>query len=306
MAGAWLVAAVMWPGQIGAEGGTGVAVSPAYQELEIPASDAGQDAVLTFTNHNDIDQNFRLSVADFGSLDEEGGVAFLGKPANELEHKYGLASWMQLEADALFVPAGQSRSVTVTVNNRKSLAPGGHYGAVLATAVDNLGRPLTSAVGVQPVLSSLLLVVKQGGGERDLTLVGQTPNRSGLQLPTSIEHRFQNTGNIHVVPLGVAEVKDPAGRVVERGALNEESGYVLPETFRRFTTPLLSVGHAWLPGRYTVATTYHFEGSDAMQLAAVSFWYAGDVLVWLGMLLVALILAGAGWWLWRARAAKRK
>ena len=106
-----------------AAAGTGLAVSPAFQELAIKPDQSRADYTLQLINRNATDQNFRLSTVDFGALDDSGGVAFLGKPSSELEHKYGLASWMILEKDAVFVPAGKTVAVTVTVDNRQSLAP---------------------------------------------------------------------------------------------------------------------------------------------------------------------------------------
>jgi hypothetical protein len=285
---------------------SGFVVSPAFQEVKVAAKTPQVQYELKLSNHTTSDQNFRLSVVDFGALDEEGGVAFLGTPARELDHKYGLASWMVLEKDAVFVPAGGAVEVLVTIDNRVSLAPGGHYGAVLATAVNEFGQPLSNSVGVKQVVSSLVLAIKDGGVTPDLRLVGQTANGSWGRLPTRVEHRFQNAGNVHVVPRGVVAVRDSLGRVVERGALNEESAAVLPESFRRYKTPLVRVGRSWLPGVYAVATTYRYDGTDQTKTLVTRFWYAGEVVVW-AVALAALAVGVLVWWaFWRRRARRRK
>ncbi len=257
------------------------------------------DYLLQLTNRTETDQNFRLSVADFGSLDEEGGVAFLGQPSSELEHRYGLASWMKLERDAVFVAAGRSVQTKVMIDNRVSLAPGGHYGAVMATAVTDTGQPVKDLrVGIKQVLSSLVLIIKEGGAMSDLRLDRQSAPRGFWRLPSEVEQRFQNAGNIHLVPRGTLELKDPAGRIVKRAAINEGSQVILPESFRRYRTALVDVARPALPGRYTLVSAYRYDGSEDLVTRDTSFWYVGQLVVWI---VAAAAFAGAlvlAWWLW--------
>jgi hypothetical protein len=304
----WLGVAA-WPVQAlaAAPEPAGFTVAPAFQEVSIRGDQAESEYNLQVRNNSKSDQNFRLSVVDFGSLDEEGGVAFLGAPTTELEHKYGLASWMTLEKDALFVPAGGSANLVVHVSNRASLAPGGHYGAVLATAVTDTGQiGVGSSVGIKQVLSSLVLATKESGAQRSLKLKDQSSNAAFWHLPTKTEERFENTGNVHVVPRGVVSVLDPRGKEVVRGALNEASGAILPESVRRYKTPLTVVGGAWLPGRYRLVTTYRYDGADGTKTLATSFWYVGAVVVWVVGLVVLAVAGWLAWWLWRRRGRRRR
>lgn len=277
----------------------GFVISPAFQDVVIQDQQVRSQYELTLTNQGGADQLFRLSAVDFGSLDEAGGVAFLGTPANELEHKYGLALWMKLDKDTVLVPAGKSLRMTVGIENRPSLAPGGHYGAVLATAVTDAGSAASEPrVGVKQVLSSLVLVTKQGGARTNLDLVLQTSKQSWWRLPGWVEHRFENTGNVHVVPRGTVEVRDPGGQVVARGALNEESGVILPESFRRYKAGLTSVANAWRPGQYALVTAYRYDGTQETKTVTTNFWYAGALIVWLVGLGTLAAVASLGWWLW--------
>jgi hypothetical protein len=155
------------------------------------------------------------------------------------------------------------------------------------------------------VVSSLVLAEKTGGAERRLVLASQSGDGGWGQLPGKLTQRFQNAGNVHVVPRGVTEVRDPWGRVVARGALNAESAIVLPESFRKYKTPLTSVAGAWWPGQYEVRTTYRYDGADeaAVKVLSMHVWYAGTVVVWLGLLGVGALLALAVWWLRRPQKA---
>lgn len=289
--------------------GDGFSFAPAFTDVAVPAGQPRVQFAVSLRNQSGQAQAFRLSVADFGSLDEQGGVAFLGAPASELEHQYGLSSWMSADQQTVTVPARGQVKITLTIDNRDSLAPGGHYGAVLATAIDNVAASKSEPqVGVKQVLSSLVLATKEGGLAPSLEVVSQTTDGGWGHLPSKVTQRFHNTGNIHVVPRGVTEVKDPAGRVVVRGALNESSGAVLPDSFRRFTTPLLDIAPAWVPGQYRVVTTYRYDGTDDTKTFTTTFWYAGAiVLLSLGLLLLAFVGLGVWWfWWWRRRRNRHK
>lgn len=306
---AWLVSA-MAVGTAGAAEPApalrGFTVSPAFSGVEVRADQPKATVQMRVSNNTTGDQNFRLSAVDFGALDEQGGVAFLGQPATELEHRYGLASWMTLEKQAVFVPAGGIVTVTVGIDNRPSLAPGGHYGAVLVTAVTETGEPVVDPkVGVRQVVASLILVTKEGGIEENLKLVSQTTNGGVWRLPTLVEHRFQNAGNVHLVPRGVVEIRDGLGRVVARGALNAGSGEILPESFRRYATPVAGIRPAWMPGYYKVVTTYRYDGTEQTKTLATGVWYAGAVIVWIVLPLALAAAAGLVWWLW-GRPRKRR
>jgi hypothetical protein len=285
----------------------GIIVSPAYQQIDISASQASQIITVDYTNRGTIDQTFRLSTADFGSLDDSGGVAFLGQPANELEHRYGLTSWMQLSTDTLFLAAGTTRRLTATIQNRVSLSPGGHYGVILATSVGDPSRPGESGadIGVKQVLTSLILLTKDGGSNPELKLVSQSLDGNIGKLPSRAELHFQNTGNVHVVPRGTIDIKDPFGRVVERTALNEESGVILPESFRKMGSSFMPIAQAWWPGRYAAVTNYRYDGTDTLTTVTTHFWYAGMVIVWFLISVFCIFLAIIIWGLIRRRKKSR-
>lgn len=90
---------------------TGLVLTPAFQTVQIKTNDGRLPFELSITNRDTSAQTFALSAIDFGSLDEEGGVAFLGAPASELEHKYGLAAWLELSQKSVVVSPGQTVKV---------------------------------------------------------------------------------------------------------------------------------------------------------------------------------------------------
>ena len=283
----------------------GFVVSPAFEELQVKSAVPQAQYTLQLSNLKKTDQTFLLSVVDFGTLDESGGVAFLGSPTSELEHKYGLASWMSLEKNTVIVQAGKSAAIVVSIENRQSLATGGHYGAVLATAVNDPGTPTGDRVGVKQVLASLVLVTKEGGARAELRLESQEINNQLWNLPTTVEQRFQNAGNVHVVPRGTVEVKDPTGRVVQRAAINEGSKVILPESFRRYRATFTNIKAAVLPGYYTLVSSYRYDGNSSSFTKVTGFWYAGQLVVWGTVLLALAAVAALVWWRWWRPRKKR-
>jgi len=275
-----------------------ITISPAFQDITIAKDQAQKSFELKVTNGSDADVDYRLSALDFKSLNETGGVAFIGENPTKLEQKYDLASWLILETNQITIPAHGSSQVKVIIDNRESLSPGGHYGAVLLTRVNLPSATGADQVKLSQVLSSLLLVKKTGGEVYGLKLAGQQPNGDLWSLPDTTTLRFQNTGNVHVVPRGAVKLIDPFGRVVKQGIINPESGNILPESFRRYESSLDDLGVMPVPGWYHLRVSYRYDGSDVLTQADYGFF-------WLGWLWVAVIIIVPIWILISARQVSR-
>ena len=247
-------------------GETGLTVTPVFQEVTLATDEAEARFSITLTNQTDGPLVLRPSVVDFGSLDESGGVAFLGASDN-LVRKYSLASWMRPEKDIVSLEAGESEDLRVVIENRESLSPGGHDGAVLFTIGNEEGDAKENVVAVNQLLSVLVFAKKEGGEIYRLNLLDRTWERSLLFGLSQTSLRFQNEGNVHIVPRGIVTLTDPLGRVVEKGIINTESGLVLPESQRTFVTKLSLVTPLLIPGRYTLITDYRYDGQEAFESA---------------------------------------
>jgi hypothetical protein len=265
------------------------------QEVSLEEGETSETYVASVTNETESLATFELSVIDFGSLDESGGVAFLGA-TGELGEKYTLASWMQPEASEVTIASGETRSIRVRIENRESLAPGGHYGALIFKNVSAI-RSDTSSVAINQILSSLVLVKKTGGARYGLELASlehpdPRPFFERLVIP-----RFRNPGNVHVIPRGEVRVTDPLGRLIYRGVLNEGSAIILPETFREYPFKLFPVERAILPGRYSFEFGYRYDGRDEKELWSKRFFYFPP----LSTALSAGIIVISGTFLWYRR-----
>ncbi len=247
--------------------GAGFAVTPMLQEITLEPGESSALYETEISNETNETTTFEVSVIDFGSLDESGGVAFLGA-AGELERKYALASWMQPEASEITVAPAEKRSVKVRIENRDNLSPGGHYGALI---FKNTGLPKadTPNVAINQIFASLVFVKKTGGAIYDLRLASVDVPGSHFSFPAQVTPRFENTGNVHVTPRGEVRVLDPFGRSVFRGILNEGSVLLLPETFREYPIKVFSLKKAIFPGVYTYELDYRYDGKEVVETEVV-------------------------------------
>lgn len=266
----------------------GITISPALQEITLTPDKSELTFDFSVTNNTAEPVEFALSVADFGSLDESGGVLFVGDAEKSLNYKFGLASWVTLQKDRLVVDARKTEKVPITILNKQSLTPGGHYAAVLVTpSNDSAGGD--KKVQITQVASSLLFVKKLGGEIYKLDLKSFDFGSNIFALTNSVELDFQNRGNVHVVPRGIVTVTDPIGKTVRRGIVNTQSAIVLPESVRQIRSPLEPEGRAWIPGTYKATAAYRFDGQDTLLTKETTFLYIPALYIWL----LAVMFAGS-------------
>ncbi len=269
----------------------GIGLSPALQEVTLAPDQASTSFAMRLFNTTDKTTDLHLSTMDFGALDESGGIAFLGRTEQETT-VYGLKQWMVLEKDRLTLEPGQSQEVRVTIDNKESLGPGGHYGAVIVTAAEEV-QANQDNVAVLPAASTLVLLKKTGGETLQLELDSIKANSSWFALPKSAVLRFKNSGNTHVVPRGTVELYSPTGSLMSRTTINPESSFVLPESFRQFTSAIKLDKQPWLPGRYKTVVNWRWDSQEIFNQTVEYHWYMGKLLLGLiitSSLVIVLIL----------------
>lgn len=278
----------------------GVTIGPAMKEVTIAPQDDEVTFELTLRNNNETTVTAHLRALDFKALDESGGVAFTGLRADENSAQYGLSSWLTFNKDTVVIAPGQTEKVTAIVTNRDSLGPGGHYGAIVVTPDKSEDAVDANRVEILPALSTLVLAKKLGGERYDLKLNSTSFDKSGLSFPGKVTLRFQNDGNVHVVPRGTVIIRDPLGKEVSKTNINADSGVILPQSFRKYPNNLSSLARAWLPGRYQVEINWRYDGKEETTSTSASFWYIG----WGAYLLVLamLIIVGCLWITGRKRS----
>lgn len=261
-----------------------ITVTPFLQEVRIGAEPT-KNFDITLTNDSNQPQKLALSVADFGSLDLTGGVAFVGSGAGQLLDKYALSKWLVLNVNTLSLAAHQSKKITATIINDSQLKPGGHYAAIVATVLSPSGQGQAN-VSLKQKISSLVLAIKTGGEKYDLSLQNIDSNGNLFKLPTEAYLTIKATGNVHVVPRGIVYLKS-GSKVIAKGVINQESGYVLPGTTRAFTVQLdkLTSANFWNTA-YKLQVDYRYDGIDRYASKSASVTYINS---W--WLIIVIVLA---------------
>lgn len=280
--------ALLVPRYVRADSPRGIGLSPGIQELVLEEGAESVGFPVTIANLTDSPVNLRLSLLDFGTLDESGGVAFLGRSGQDVTD-YGLRQWMRLDKDVLALEPGQTEEVQVTITNQDSLRPGGHYGAVVVSVAGS-AEPNGESVAVHPAASTLVLLKKNGGEISQLNLESTFTNSSLINLPKSIELKFKNTGNVHLVPRGTVELFGPTGSKISRSTINETSAFVLPEALRLFQQELPGVRQPWLPGKYRLVVTWRFDGREDVTVVEQTYWYMGKIVLYTLIIISTLIV----------------
>jgi hypothetical protein len=295
-----IIGLLLWGTSASAAPSPGISLAPFEQPITIQPTDTTKTFDVVLTNHTSSLQELNLTTHDFGSLNDTGGILFEGNTA--YSQKYGLASWVTLGTNTVVLQPGESHSVPVTIDNRGSLQPGGHYGAVVAS-VNSLNNQTGNHVAINQQLVSLILVDKTGGEHFDLKLAGMTENGNWSRLPTTVKLHFQNPGNVHVIPRGTVQLLSPNGTVISKGIINDDSSFILPETFRDIYVPLTSVKTdvIW-PGLYHVQVNYRYEGISHYAVKRFTVRYL-DLKLYAGLVLVLLV----GIWLfWRFKTKRKR
>jgi hypothetical protein len=280
---------------------TGITVSPAFAQISIQATETEHPFQFRMTNDQNFPVTLSLSSADFNALNDTGGLFFVGSNPTALQKKYGLAKWMSIPSSTVTVPAKQTANVEVSILNQDTLTSGGHYGAVMISIAENTAAPTAqNKISVQPVASLLLFVNKVGGDIYKLNLNNISITRSFFGLPSNATLRFYNGGNTHLLPRGTINITNSGGKLVGRGVINENSNIILPETYRRFSTPLIKISGIGIMGKYKMDVNYRFDGYDQFRTYQTSFF----VIAPLGFAIIGLIFAAAGagvYWLSKRR-----
>ena len=114
-----LAAVALWPapGLAAVDPTAGLRIAPVVQNVSLGVNESSKHFDVTINNNTAVDQAFRFEVEDFGSLDEAGGVAFLGAAPSDFKKQHGLAAWLALDQHSAVVPAKGSLKI----------APGGYH-----------------------------------------------------------------------------------------------------------------------------------------------------------------------------------
>lgn len=258
-------------------------VGPGRVEIEVkPGQTVTQ--MISIANRISDDRTFMLEVEDVaGSQNAERAVSFLGKE----DGPYTIKNLVSFKESSFKLNLGERARVPVTISVPADAEPGGYYGGVLVSTVQDKGDEGGEGTARSPIVArigTLFFITVPGditreGQSKELTL---TDKKFWYEKgPINFALLYENTGSVHVNPYGELRIRNIFNEEVAFVEL--EPWFVLPKSLR---TREFSWDREFLFGRYT-ATAYINRGyDDIVDELTVSFW----VLPWKVVLPVFLVV----------------
>ncbi len=260
-----------------------ITVTPSIMRLDLSTDPPDYEIIYKNNQSFPIDLNF--SAQDFSELEDAGRINFL-EPKDAANYKYSLSSWISLEKSSLSLNPGEEGKLKISVDKSR-LPQGGHYASILAQIQQ---KETQGNVKIQGVLSSLLFVRAGTGAEVEEGQIQEFKmQREALSFPENFSVKFQNSGNVELIPTGVLEIKNPLGQTVAKGILNEGSLMTLPETIRTYDIKPTRLETILIPGNYTANLTIHFGKTQKELHQTINFFSEGNLhLTWILVIIVTI------------------
>lgn len=274
-------------GAVHAQAQKGITVSPSVIHIDLATDPAQYE--LTYINNTNYTVTLTLSVQDFSELNDNYQINYLS-PKDAANYKYSLSSWINFENSNLELNPGEQKTVNVFIDKDR-ITKGGHYAAILA----QIGNPDNNKPSnVNAVLASLLFVRANTGYEvEDGQIITFQPSRDWLDFPNSFIVRFQNNGNVYVVPYGLVKIYDPLGNQVAQSPFNISSLDALPQSIRRYDVSIEPIQKVLLPGFYTADVSLHFGNANKQISTKVRFFSQGSfdfVKIGFGLIIILILI----------------
>lgn len=243
-------------------------VGPGKSEIEVsPGETIIQE--ISVTNRISANRTFLIEVEDIeGSSDGSSAVSLTGKERGP----YSIRDYISFPKDSLVLDLGERARIPISVTIPPDAEPGGYYGSVLISTVQDSKSDVASAPK-SPIIArvgSLFFVRVRGevetkGKTLSLSILnGKWWHESG---PIELGVLYENTGSVHINPYGEMSVRNMFGEEV--GFVELEPWFVLPKSLR---IREITWDREFLLGRYTVVAKVNRGYEDIVDEVSVSFW----------------------------------
>ncbi len=224
---------------------------------------------ISVTNRIDDNRKFEIVVEDMsGAADGTQAAVLLG----DQNGPYSLRDYVSVPEQIISLGLGQRAQVPVTITMPPDAEPGGYYGGVLVTTVQDDGTT-EGSVARSPIIArvgTLFFITVPGEVEKS----GQLTNFATIgdtwwydKGPIKFGLTYENTGSIHQNPYGEIRIKNMLGSEV--GFVEIEPWFVLPKSLR---TREVTWDTQFLLGRYTVTASINRGYDDIVDEITTHVW----------------------------------
>lgn len=249
-----------------------LSVTPPLFQLSVLPGGIWQSSVKV-VNANPYPLTVYAEVVNFQGMGSGGQGQFI--PVLEDDEKTTFAEWITITRGPHIIPPEQTADITFFAEIPENAAPGGHYAAILISTEEPKKSDSVSVLTSQVVTSLLFLRVEGDVHEEGAIREFRTEHTFLNRPETEFLLRFENKGNVHILPRGDITITNMWGK--ERGVIpiNNKSNYgnVLPESVRNFTFLWKSDFTFADIGRYKAEVTLGY-GEDGIKnvSSATYFW----------------------------------
>lgn len=275
---------------------------PLFQVTQAPGG--VWSSVLRVVNTNKFDLAVTASVQDFRP-DGETGNALLGERGGPND-RHLMSGWFTLPEGEIVIPRGTTGEIPFTIAVPEDASPGGHYAAIIvATRPGQLDGG--SGAGISSGVTSLFFLRVPGDVVEEGAIRDFYAEKSIAQSPSArFALRFENTGNVHLVPEGTIVITNMWGKERGRIDINKVNtfGNVLPESTRKFEFVWEGEPSIFEFGRYEAVATLVFGEQSRQTVYRTTYLW---VIPWKQVLPIFLSLALFVWFVtWSVRRYVKK
>ncbi len=275
---------------------------PLFQVTQAPGG--VWSSVLRVVNTNKFDLAVTASVQDFRP-DGETGNALLGERGGPND-RHLMSGWFTLPNGEIVIPRGTTGEIPFTIAVPEDASPGGHYAAiVVATRPGQLDGG--SGAGISSGVTSLFFLRVPGDVVEEGAIRDFYAEKSIVQSPSArFALRFENTGNVHLVPEGTIVITNMWGKERGRIDINKVNtfGNVLPESTRKFEFVWEGEPSIFEFGRYEAVATLVFGEQSRQTVYRTTYLW---VIPWKQVLPIFFSLALFVWFItWSVRRYVKK
>jgi hypothetical protein len=291
-----LVTLLVLPEKVQAQDqGLSLRVSPPILEIDIEPGGTYSD-YIKFENL-DLFESLTLypKVLAFKARGQEGGQEFI-EDSEETE-TYSLSQWINISTDEITIEALERVVLPFTISVPEDAEPGGRYGAILLSNQPTLDTELANSVALGAQSGTIILARIEGDLYESAKInLFKTGQESYNYPPVDFEIVVENTGNVHIKPVGKIEIKNIFGSVVDEVKVNDMSGNVLPDSTRKFIPSWQR--DKFTLGKYTANLMLEYGEESSQYLTdSIMFWVlpikeiaiVGIVLLLVIILLIVII-----------------
>lgn len=251
-----------------------ITIAPPLYQLTIAPGTLWK-STLRVVNANLYPLTIHAEVADFHPSGETGNAVFDNLSHGSAGDTRLMSGWITLPASTITVLPDQSYEIPFSIMVPLNADPGGHYGAIMVGTLppDNAGG---GGASVGAMLSSLIFLRVPGEVvEEGLIRDFYTANDVIATPEQSFVLRFENKGNVHLVPQGEIVITNMWGKKRGTITVNEKSsfGNVLPGSTRKFAFEWKGEESIFDIGRYKAEAVLSYgENNKQSAVQTTYFW----------------------------------